>query len=228
MKRSRRQPFLTTDYMRHLHQVVIHDICQVISRQLIGRLVQHLIIQHRRINNHFTTDDVVNVYFLIWFNLETNYILLTFCNQSIDFFLRKSKRVAHSHTSRSIVLEISHFLTLGIQFFRSIESNISLASLHQNIYILLVNVATFRLTIRAMITTEAYTFVKLDTQPLERLNDIFFCSRHETARIRIFNTENQITTMLTGKQIIIQSSAYTTDMQRSSRTRSKTNSNFSV
>ena len=38
------------------------------------------------------------------------------------------------------------------------------------------------------ILAETYTLVKLDTQPLERFQDIFFGSRHETMRICILNT----------------------------------------
>ena len=39
MQRSGRQPFLTTDYMGNFHQMVVHNVCQMISRQFIRRFI---------------------------------------------------------------------------------------------------------------------------------------------------------------------------------------------
>ena len=36
MQRSRRQPFFTTNYMRYFHQMVINNVCQMVSRQFVG------------------------------------------------------------------------------------------------------------------------------------------------------------------------------------------------
>ena len=212
MKRSRRQPFFPTDDVRHFHQMVIHNVGQVISRQFVGTLVQYLIVQNRRIHNHLATNDVMNMYFFIRFNQETNHILLSFGDQSIHFLLRQGQGITHPHTGRGIVLEIGHLAALGIQFFRSIESNVSLTGIQQLLHILLVDVTAFRLAVRTIVSSKAHTLVELDAEPLERLNDILFRSRHKTIGVRIFYTENQITPMLTGKQIIIQGSTYTANM----------------
>ena len=41
------QPLLAADDMRHLHQVVINDVGQVIGGQIVGALVEHLVIENR-------------------------------------------------------------------------------------------------------------------------------------------------------------------------------------
>ena len=154
----------------------------------------------------------MNMYFFIWFNQETNYVLFSCSNQGIHLFLRHSQGVAHTHTGRGIVLKIGYFLTLGIQFFRSIESNVCLAVIQQLLYVFLIDIATFRLAVWTMFATKAYSLVKLDAKPFERFNDVFFGTRHKAVGVGILDTEYQITSMLAGKQIVIQSSAHTTDM----------------
>ena len=50
-----------------------------------------------------------------------------------------------------------------------------------------------------MRAADADTLVDLDAAPLERLEDILLGTRHETLRVGIFNTEDQISTILFGK-----------------------------
>ena len=119
------------------------------------------------------------VYIFIRFNLETYLILLPIGNQCIHFFFRQSQRVTHRHTGRSIVLEIRDFLTFGVQLRRSIESNIRLTAVKQHLYIFLINITTFRLTVGTVVTTKADSFVEVYPQPLKRLNDIFFRTRNK-------------------------------------------------
>ncbi len=46
MQRRRREPFLTADNMGHLHQMVVHDIGQMICGQVIGAFVKHFVVKH--------------------------------------------------------------------------------------------------------------------------------------------------------------------------------------
>ena len=199
----------------------------MISRQFIGRLVQNFIIQNRRVDHYLSTNNIVYMYIFVRFDLETHYVLSTVGNQFIDLFLRHCKWVTHRITSRSIILEVWNFLSLGLQFFRSIECDISLAVIKQYFYIFLVNITALRLTIRTIISAETHTFIKLYAQPFEGFDNVLLRTRNKTVGISIFNTENQISAVLTRKQIIIQGSAHTTDMQCTCRTRCKTNSYFS-
>ena len=141
--------------------------------------------------------------------------------------IHRSQQLVERLPDGSVILEIGNLRTFGFQLLRSIESDICLAGIQQHLYILLVYVAAFGLTVRTMFSTKADTLVKRNAQPLERLQYIFFRSRHKPVGIGILNAENQISSMLTGKEIIIQRSAHTTDVQRPRRTRGKTDSDFS-
>ena len=79
-----------------------------------------------------------------------------------------------------------------------------------------------------MLATEAHTLIKLDTEPLERFQDIFLGSWYETMRVCILDTEHKLTTMLASKQIIIKGGTDTTNVQCSRWTWGKTHSYFSI
>ena len=227
MQRSGRQPLFTADNVGNFHQMVIHNICQVIGRQFVRRFVKHLIVKDRRVYHDLATYQVVHMHIFVRLYLETDHILPAFGNQRVHFLFGHRQRITHLHARRSVILEIGNLRTLGFQLLRSIESDICLAGIQQHLYILLVYVAAFRLTVRTMFSTKADTLVKRNAQPLERLQYIFFRPRHKPVGIGILNAENQISSMLTGKEIIIQRSAHTTDVQRPRRTRGKTDSDFS-
>ena len=169
--------------------MIVHDVSKVVGRQFIGRFIKNLIIQNRWVDNHFTTDQVVHTNIFVRFNLETDYILLAFRNQCIHFFLRHSQWITHHPSGRCVILEVSNFRTLGVQFLRGIKGDVCFSILQQNLYIFLIDFAAFRLTVRAMFPTEAHTFVKVDTQPLERFEYILFRSRNKPVRISILNTK---------------------------------------
>ena len=218
MQRSGRQPLLATDDVRNFHQMVVHDVGQVIGREFVGRLVKDLVIQNGGINDHIATDQVGHMHVFVRLNLETHYILRPRAEQSIHLLLGQRQRIAHLHTRGGIILEVGNLLALGLQLLRRIKGQVSLVRIQQFLHILLINIAAFGLTIGTVISAEADSFVKPDAQPLERLQDILLRARNKTVAVRIFNTENQIATMLAGKEIIIQRSTHTTDVQGTRRT----------
>ena len=194
----------------------------MICRQLVGTLIKHLIVKNIALYTNLTTDKVVNKNLLTSLNLETNNILLAISNQLINLFLWESQRVTHLTAGMTIILEVLNFGTLSLQLLRSIESNICLIGIEQLLNIFLIDIATLALAIWTFVATKTYTLVELDTKPLERLDDILLGTRNETVRIGILDTEYQIATMLLSKQIIIQGSAHTTDMQSTRWTGRKT------
>ena len=213
--------------MRDFHQMVVNDVSQVISRQLVGTLIKHLVITDITLYTHLATNQVVNKNLLTSLNLEANHILLTLGNQFVNLFLRHSQRVTHLTTSMAIVLEVLNLGTLCLQLLRRIESNISLIGIQQLLNVFLVNITTFALAIRTFVATKANTFVEFDTKPLERLDNILLGTRHKTVTIGILDTEHQIATMLLGKQVVIQCCTHTTNVQSTRWTGCKTNSNSS-
>lgn len=214
--------------MGDLHQVVVHDIGKMIGGQLVGTLIQHLIVYDITLHTHFTTDQVMDEDLLTGLHLETDHILLTVSNHPVDLLLRKGQRVTHLLTGMAVVLEVLHLSALCLQLLRGVEGDICLPGIQQLLHILLVDVTALTLTIGTFVATEGDTLVKLNTQPLERLDDIFLCTRHETVGVRILDTEHQVTAMLTSKQIIIQCCTYSSNMQSTCRTWGKTHPYSSI
>ncbi len=110
-------------------------------------------------------------------------------------------------------LEIVCLLAFGLQFLGRVECDVCLARIEQLFHVSLVDVAAFALSVRAVIASERYTFVKLDAEPSERFDYVFFGSGNETVGVGVLNAEYQIAAVLTGKQIVVQCGAYSTDMQ---------------
>ena len=175
----------------------------MIGGQFISTLVKHLVVADVTLDTHLTTNQVVDQYLLTSLNLEANHILMPRSYQPLDLFLGKSQRVTHLASCMTVILEILNLTTFLFQFFWCIEGDICLAGIQQLLDILLINVTTFTLAIRTFVATKGNTLVELNTQPLKRLYDILLSSWHKTVGVCILYTENQITTMLTSKQIII-------------------------
>ena len=224
---GRRQPFLTANHVGHLHQVVIHDVSQVIGWQFVCTLIKHLVVKNRRVNLHFATNQVIHQHIASWLNLEADHILLAVGNTLFHFLFRHRQRVAHLSACACVILEILHFFTLLVQLFRRIECIVSLVCVQQHLHIFLVDVATLTLSIRSMISSKRNSLVKLDAQPLERLNDIFFRTRYKTSGVCVFDTENQISSMLLRKEVVVEGCAHTANMKRSCWTWCKTHPNLS-
>ena len=200
---GRRQPLLTTDDVGNLHQMVINDIRQMIGGQFIGTLIEHLVVEDVTLYTHLTADHVVDQHFLASLNLDAHHILGAFGNELLYFVGRQGQRVAHLHASLVVVLEVLYFLALGIELLGRVEGYVGLAVVQQLFHVFLIDVAALALTIRTVLATERHSFVELDAQPVEGLNDIGLSLRNETGGIGILNAEYQVAAMLTGKQIII-------------------------
>jgi hypothetical protein len=162
VKRSTWQPLLTTDNVRNLHEVVVHDVCEVICREFVSTLIEHLVIEDVALDANLTTDEVVYENLLAWLNLEADNILLAVGNKLINLLLRHTQGVAHLQASVSIILEVLNLGTLSLEFLRCIECDISLAVSKKLLDISLIDVAALTLTVRTMIATKADALVELD------------------------------------------------------------------
>ena len=192
--------------------MVVDDIGQMIGGQVVGTLVEHLIVDDVALDTHLTTDEVVDEHLLSGLNLEAYDILATLGNESLDLFLRKGQRVAHHGAGLRVVLEVLNLCTLCFQFLWSVESDIGFVGVEQLFHILTVDVTTLALTVGTLVATERDALVELNAEPLERLDDVFLGTRHETVRVGVLNTEHQIAAVLTGKEVIIQGGTHTANM----------------
>ena len=221
VERGRRQPLLTADDVADLHQMVIYDVCQVIGGQVVCRLIEHLIIQDITVDHHFAADKVMHVHVLVRLYFESNDIFLAFVQQGFYLVCTHGQRVTHHLTRAGVVLEVRYLRALGLQLLRGVESDIRMSGIQQLLHIPVVDLAPLGLTVRTVLSygfnllsdfLQAQTFVNADAQPIEGLQDILLSARHKTRRVGILNTQEHVSAVLTGKQVIVQSGTYTADV----------------
>ncbi len=203
MQRCRRQPLLSSDNVANLHQMVVHHIGQVVGGQIVGTLVQHLVVEHIRFVMHLAAYHVLNINLLVGVNFETHRIQLAACQPVLHFFSTEAERILHLHTGMGIILEIGVFGMLGFQLGRRIESIVGLALGQELVYVSLVDFTTLRLAIGAVFTAETHAFVELDAQPCERFHNVGLGSRHKAFAVGIFDTKYHIAAQILGEQIVI-------------------------
>ena len=109
--------------------MVVDDIGQMIRRQLVGTLVEHLIVEDVALHPYLTTDEIVDKHLLSCLDLETDHILLSIGNQLINLFFREDQRVAHLTAGVAVVLEVLNLSTLGLQFLWGVEGDIGLTGI---------------------------------------------------------------------------------------------------
>ena len=221
-----RQPFLTTNHVRDFHQVVVHDVCEVICRQFVGTLIEHFVVDDVALYHHFATYHVIHMHLYTRLYLETHHILLSVGNALLAFFRSHGERVGHLQACVGVVLEVCYLATFLLQFLRSVESYVRRTLFEQDINIFFINIPTLALTVRTVFAAEGHAFVELYAEPSERFDDIFLGTGHETMRIGIFYSEYKFAAMLAREEIIKQCGSHAADMQRSRRTGRKTHSDF--
>ena len=140
--------------------MVINDICKVIGWQFVSTLIEHLIIKNITLDTNLTTDKVVYENLLARLNLKADNILLAICNKLIHLLARHTQRVTHLHAGVGIILEVLYLSTLCLKFFWCVECYICLAICKEFLYVCLVDVAALALTVWAVISAEAYSFVE--------------------------------------------------------------------
>ena len=223
VQRCAGQPLFATDDVGDAHQMVVDDVRQMIGRQVVSALVEHLIIEDGAIEGHATTDHIVDLDLYIRCNEEADDILRTTSDEGINLLTWQDERIAHRGAGRSVVLEIRYRLTLLLQFLGRVEGDISLARIEELLDILAVDIAALALTIGAAVPTIAHAFVEADTEPLEGLDDISLRPWDEALAICILDTQKELTAVSLREEIVIESCADTADMQRSRRAGSKAN-----
>ena len=83
MKRRAGQPFLTTDHMGNLHQVVVDNVGEMVGGQVVRAFVEHLVIDYIAHDAHVAADDVVDMHSLTRGDLETHHILRAVVDEGI-------------------------------------------------------------------------------------------------------------------------------------------------
>ena len=215
VERCRRQPLLAADDVRHLHQVVVDDVGQMVGRQLVGALPQHLIVEDRAVDADVAANYVVDVHILARLDEEADDVGVPLGDEAVGIFLAECQRVAHLVARRGVVLEVLHLLALGGQFLGRIEGDVGASGVEELADIFLIDFLALALAVRAVVAAEADAFVELNAEPAERLQDIFLGTGHEACGVGVLDAEDELAAVLAGEEIVVESSADTTDVEGS-------------
>ena len=113
MQREGRKPFLAADDLGNLHQVVVHDVGQVVGRQFIGPLPEDLVVQRVGIYLDVTADEVVHHHDGIFRHLETDGPVGGGLQQAGGFFGGQRQGIAQGF-ARNLVIDEGLFRGLGL------------------------------------------------------------------------------------------------------------------
>ena len=139
----------------------------MVCGQLVGALVEHLVVEDIALYHHVAADHVINVDLFARLDEEAHHVLLAVGNQCIHLLLWHGEGIAHLHACVGVILEVLYFLALGVELLGGVEGDVSLALVEQLLHVFLVDVAALALTVRAVFSAEAHSFVELYAEPLE-------------------------------------------------------------
>ena len=206
--------------------MVVDDICQVVCRQIVGTLVEHLVVEDGRVDDHIAADHVVDMDILAGFNLEAHGIGRAGLDESLCLLFAEAEAVAHGEACGGVVLEVFHLLALCIQFFGCVEGDVCPSVVEELVDILAVDVAAFALAVRAVFATEGHTFIKTDAEPFEGFDDIIFGTGYKSLGVGVFDAEYKFAAMLACKEIVVECGAYAADVEGARRARCKPYADF--
>ena len=91
MEREGRKPFFAADNLGDLHQMVIHDVCEMIGRKFVGLLPENLVIKCVGVDLDVSADEVIHPDDCVLRHLETDCPAAGLAEQPLSLFLRKGK-----------------------------------------------------------------------------------------------------------------------------------------
>ncbi len=228
MERSRGEPLLAAYHVGDLHQMVVHDIGEVIGGQVVGTLVEHLVVEYRRVDGHLAAEQVVDHHVASRLDEEAHHIGGAAIHQSLHLLGGHGERVAHRQACRGVILEVGSGRAGGVKLGGGVKGDICLAGVEKHLHVLAIDVATLALLVGAIGSALAHTFVNLYAKPCERLVDIVLGSGHKTLRVGVLDAEYHVTAVTAGEKIVIKGSAHSSDMKGACGRGGKSYSDFTV
>ena len=131
MQRQGRKPLLSADNLCNLHEVVVHDIGEVVSRQFVGSLPEHLVVESVGIHLDMSADKVVHLDDGILGHLEADGPVRCLLQQSLCLLLAEGEGIAELLAGLLVVDEgLAGCLcsrTLCVKLLRAVESVVGVA-----------------------------------------------------------------------------------------------------
>ena len=231
-----REPLLAADDFGDFHQVVVHDIGQVVGRQFVGTFPQHLVVEGVAVDFDVAADQVVHGHGPVLRNLEADGPVAGLGQAAGHLVGGEGQRVAERAPRLPVVGEglllRFRFGAQGGEAFGAVEGIIGIAFLDKLFRVFAVDAAALRLAVRRVgmplrrdfhhLAVLIHALVGEDAAPAEALDDVFFRARHETLGVGVLDAEDEIAAGLFGVQIIIERRADTAHVERPGRARCKT------
>ena len=217
VEREGGQPLLATDDVGNLHQMVVYDIGEVVCRELVGTLIEHLVVKGLGIYDDVTADDVIHLDILGLWHLEADYPLVATLDTRLDLSLREGERglerIAHCRiVSESLASSLS-LLAESIERLGGVERIVGVAALDKLLSVFEINLLALALAVWGVWSTLLDALVGYDAAPFEALDDVGFGAWYETLAIGVLDAEDEIAAMLASEEIIVEGSAHTTDVE---------------
>ncbi len=195
------QPLRAAKDVGDLHFMIVHHGSQMIRRQSIG-FYDDIIVQVLIFDRNITTNMVVCGRRSVLWHFEADCVFFP-CSHSARGFIRLKL------PAQAIISDTLHFprlllLSHLLQTFGRAETGVGVALLDQFAGVLLINIPSLSLPVRAVTSTMVGAFIWCDAQPFQAAHNDLFGSRYETTLVCILNAQNKLSTSLTGDQIGIE------------------------
>ena len=218
VQRQRRQPLFAADDVRHLHQPVVDDVCQVVGGQRVGRFVEHLVVQRRGVDLHVSADQVVHRDRFVFGHPEADHPLVAAVEARLHLLGGQRQRRGQLFAHRIIIGErLAARLGLpaqGVQFLGRVEGVVGPARLDELQGVFEVDFAPLALAVGGVRPSDAHAFVDLDAAPFERFQNVILRSGDEPLRIGVLDAQDHRSLVPAGEQVVVQCRTDAADVQR--------------
>ena len=189
------QVLAASDHMGDAHQVVVHHIGKVIGGQAVP-LDQHLVVQGGIFHGDITEDLVVEGGGSLMGDTLADNVRLTGSGPAVRLF--------PAHIPAGVIAPVE-FAGVLLRLALLAEAAVGVALFHQQLRVLLVQGAALGLHIGAHRAAHVRAFVMLQVALSHGLVDHIHSAFHQTALIRVLNTEDELAVVVSCNKIGIES-----------------------
>ena len=212
MERQGGKPLLAADHFGNLHQMVVHDVGQVVGRELVGPFPEDLVIQGIGVHGNMSADQVVHLHDPPLGHLEPDGPMVGLLQQALDLPGGKGEGVPHLQARRRVVDKglpgRFGFLSAGVQLLGRVEGVVGPSGLHQLVGVLPVDRPPLALAVGGVgmlrrrglhdMPFGVHALIGNDAAPVEGLDDVLLRPRDEPVGVGIFDPENEVSAFLFG------------------------------
>ena len=154
VERKRRKPLLAADYLSDLHEVVVHDVGEVVCWKLVSPLPEHLVVECVCVYLYMSADEVIHLHDPVLRHLEADSPVCAGLEELLPLCLRHRKGVAKAKTCCLVVDECLtvclHLSALCTKLFSCVECIVCISSGNELLGILAVDRLSLALSVRCM------------------------------------------------------------------------------